>query len=72
MLSLIFREDLKRLEIEDDDARMLKPLFMEVVDNSTLGLHKFERFRQKYGEKLETIRLVFDELARSRPITSWS
>jgi hypothetical protein len=67
LLSLIFTEELKRLEIEDDDARMLKPLFMEVVDNVTLGLHKFERFRQKYGEKLETIRLVFDELARSRP-----
>ncbi|MGD0645304.1 MAG: DNA double-strand break repair nuclease NurA [Candidatus Bathyarchaeia archaeon] len=67
LLSLIFREELKSLEIEDDDSRMLKPLFMEVVDNATLGLHKFERFRQKYGEKLETIRLVFEELARSRP-----
>ena len=30
-------------------------------------MHKFERFRQKYGEKLETVGLVFDELARSRP-----
>ena len=67
LLSMIFREELEKAEIDDDDARMLKPLFMEVVDNSTEGLRKFERFRQKYGEKLEKIRLVFDELARSRP-----
>jgi hypothetical protein len=67
LLSLIFREELEKAEIDDDATRMLKPLFMEVVDNATEGLHKFERFRQKYGEKLETIGLVFEELARSRP-----
>jgi hypothetical protein len=67
LLSLIFREALARAEIEDGDARLLRPLFMEVIDNATEGLHKFERFKQKYGEKLETIGLVFNELARSRP-----
>jgi hypothetical protein len=67
LLSLIFREELARAEIEDGDARLLRPLFMEVVDNANEGLNKFERFRQKYGEKLKTVALVFDELARSRP-----
>lgn len=66
LLNLIFRDELSKAEIEDDDARMLKPLFMEVVDNATEGLRKFERFKQKYGTKLETIGLVFNELARSR------
>ena len=68
LLNLIFRDELSKVEIEDDDdARMLKPLFMEVVDNATEGLGKFERFKLKYGTKLETIGLVFNELARSRP-----
>jgi hypothetical protein len=67
LLSLIFREDLARSEIEDNDVRLLRPLFMEVLDNATEGLRKFERFRQKYAEKLETVGLVFNELARSRP-----
>jgi hypothetical protein len=66
LLNLIFRDELSKVEL-DDDARILKPLFLEVVDNSTEGLRKFERFKQKYGNKLETIGLVFDELARSRP-----
>jgi hypothetical protein len=67
LLSLIFREELEKADIEDGDARLLRPLFMEVVDNATEGLQKFGRFRQKYGLKVETVGLVFDELARSRP-----
>ena len=67
LLSLIFKEELAKVEVDDDDARMLKPLFMEVVDNANEGLLKFERFRQKHGKKLETVELVFQELARSRP-----
>jgi len=67
LLRLIFREELETVEVEDDDARRLKSLFMDVVDNATEGLRKFEHFRSKYGDKVETIRLIFDELARSRP-----
>jgi hypothetical protein len=67
LLSLVYKEELKKLDIDDDDARRLKPLFMEVVDNFALGLHKFEKFGQKYGAKLETIRMILEELARSRP-----
>lgn len=66
LLNLIFRDELSKVEVEDNDARMLKTLFMEFVDNSTEGFRKFERFKQKYGNKLETIGLVFDELVRSR------
>ena len=67
LLSLAFKEELEKLDIDDEDARRLKPLFMKVVDNATLGLQKFEKFGQKYGIKLETVRLILEELARSRP-----
>jgi len=67
LLSLVFKEELEKLDIDDDDARKLKPLFMEVVDDFTLGLQRFEKFGQKYGVKLETIRMILEELARSRP-----
>ncbi len=67
LLNSIFKEELKKVDIDDDDARRLKPLFMEVVDNAALGLQKFDKLRQKYGVKLETIRLILDELACSRP-----
>ena len=67
LLSLMYKEELAKLDIDDDDARMLKPLFMEVVNDFTLGLQKFEKLGQKYGVKLETIRMILLELARSRP-----
>lgn len=67
LLSLVFKEELEKLDIDDDDARKLKPLFMEVVDDFTLGLQRFEKFGQKYGVKLEIIRMILEELARSRP-----
>ena len=67
LLSLVFKEELNKLDIDDDDTRRLKPLFMEVVDNATLGLQKFETLRQKHGAKLETVRLILNELACSRP-----
>ena len=67
LLSLVFKEEFAKLDIDDDDARRLKPLFMEVVDDFTLGLQKFEKIGQKYGVKLVTVRMVLEELARSRP-----
>ena len=67
LLRLIYYEELAKLDIDDDDARRLKPLFMEVVDDFTLGLQKFEKIGEKYVVKLETIRMVLLELARSRP-----
>lgn len=67
LLSLVYKEEIAKLDIDDDDARKLKPLFMEVVDDFTLGLQKFAKFGQKYGAKLEIIRIILEELARSRP-----
>jgi hypothetical protein len=58
---------LEKAELDEDDKRMLKPLFMEVGDNANEGLQKFERFKQRHGKKLETVEIVFQELARSRP-----
>jgi hypothetical protein len=67
LLSLVYKEELKKLDVDDEDARRLKPLFMEVVNDVASGLQKFEKFGQKYGIKLETIRMILEELARSRP-----
>ncbi len=67
LLNLIFMDELAKARIDEDDARMLKPLFMEIVNDATAGLQKFSRFKQKYGAGLKTIGLVFEELARSRP-----
>lgn len=67
LLNLIFRKALEEAELEDCDTRMILPLFMEVADNAALGLAKFERFKQKYGNKVDVVALIFEELARSRP-----
>ncbi|MGF3521730.1 MAG: DNA double-strand break repair nuclease NurA [Candidatus Bathyarchaeia archaeon] len=67
LLSLVFGKALEEAELEDDDARLVKPLFMEVADDASLGLQRFQRFRQKYGSKVEVISLILEELARSRP-----
>ena len=67
LLNLVFKEEIEKLDIDDDGKRKLKPLFMEVVDNFTLGLQKFEKLGQMYNGKLEILRLVLEELARSRP-----
>ncbi len=67
LLNLMFKEELNKIDIDDDDARRLKPLFMEVMDNAAFGLQKFEKFRQKHGAKLATVQLILNELACSRP-----
>lgn len=67
LLKQIFTEGLKRVEIEEDDAHSIRPLFMEAVDNAAEGLYQFGRFREKYGNRLETAGLVLEELVRSRP-----
>lgn len=67
LLNSVYKEELAKLDIDDDDARRLKPLFMEVVDDFTLGLQKFEKIGQKYGVKLEIVRMILEELSRSRP-----
>jgi hypothetical protein len=67
LLSLVFRKALEEAGLQDDDVRMIRPLFLEVADNAALGLAKFERFKQKYSDKVNVIGLIFEELARSRP-----
>lgn len=67
LLSLVFGKALEEAGLEDDDVRMIKPLFMEVADDASLGLQRFQRFRQKYGSKVDVLGLILEELARSRP-----
>ena len=69
LLKLIFNEALESLgsDVDPGDLHRLKPLFAEVLDDEEAALRKFAKLRQKYGKKLETIGLVFDELSSSRP-----
>jgi hypothetical protein len=69
LLKLIFNEVLDSLESEmdPDDLQRLKPLFAEVLDREEVALRKFAKLRQKYGKKLDTIGIIFEELSSSRP-----
>ncbi len=69
LLKLIFNEAFESLNSDMDpgDLHRLKPLFAEVLDLEQAAFRKFAKLRQKYGEKLETIGLIFNELSSSRP-----
>lgn len=69
LLKLIFDEALDSLESEMDpgDLQRLKPLFAEVLDDEEVTRRKLTKVRQKYGNNLDAIELIFDELGSSRP-----
>jgi hypothetical protein len=67
LLSLIFDEELKKIEIDGEELRKLKAIFPEVLDNERAAFDKFEKLKVKHGAKLETIELILNELASSRP-----
>jgi len=66
-LTLMFKEEIDRLDLSTDELRVLKALFSEVLDKKTLDFQKLERIRKKLGPKLETIGLILKELGSSRP-----
>jgi hypothetical protein len=69
LLKLIFNEALGGLESDMDpgDLHRLKPLFAELLDKEEVARRKFEKSQQKYGKKLDTVQLIFNELGSSRP-----
>ncbi len=67
LLSLVFEKALEEAGLEDSAIKLIKPLFMEVADDASFGLQRFQRFKQKYGGKVDVIGLILEELARSRP-----
>ncbi len=66
LLSLIFEEELGKIEFEEDREE-LKTLFPMVLDNERAAFDRFQKLKAKHGAKLETIELILNELASSRP-----
>lgn len=69
LLKLIFNETIENLEDDIDpvDLQKLRPLFTEVLAKEDVALRKFAKILGKYGNRLETIGLILDELRSSRP-----
>ena len=67
LLSLIFDEKLKKLDVEESDKKRLREVFFQVLDVERLAFGKFSKLKEKYEDKLEDIELIFRELASSRP-----
>jgi hypothetical protein len=69
MLKQIFNETLENLgaEIDPLDLQKLKPIFEEMLHHEESALNKFSKIRQKCGNKLDTVELILEELASSRP-----
>jgi hypothetical protein len=69
LLKLIFEEALDSLaqEIDPADLQKLKPIFTEILFREQTALHKFAKIRGRYGKKLDTVKLVLDELRSCRP-----
>ncbi|MEM2876137.1 MAG: DNA double-strand break repair nuclease NurA [Candidatus Bathyarchaeia archaeon] len=67
LLSLIFNEKLRELDVEDDDSKRLKEIFFQVLDVERVAFGKFSRLKEKYGDKLDVVELILRELVSSRP-----
>lgn len=67
VLSLIFEEELGRVDVEEEDKKRLREVFFQILDVEKVAFEKFSRLKEKYGNRLETIELIFKELASSRP-----
>jgi hypothetical protein len=67
LLKQIFVEELERTDIEAGDKQRLTAIFPEVLENEKTAFSKFRKLKQKQASKLETIELIFAELASSRP-----
>jgi len=67
LLKLILDEELRELDIEAGELRKLEAVFSQVLDDERAAFDRFDRLKQTHGEKLDTIAVVLDELASSRP-----
>ncbi len=67
LLSLIFDEKLKELDLEEEDKKRLMEIFHQILDVEKIAFSKFSKLKEKYNDKLETIELILKELASSRP-----
>jgi hypothetical protein len=69
LLKLIFNEKLENLGADMDplDLRKLRPIFEEMLHHEESAQNKFSKIKQKYGKRLETVGLILEELASSRP-----
>ena len=67
VLKRIFVEELEKTDIESGDKQRLSAIFSEALEIEKTAFSKFRKLEQKHGSKLETIELILNELASSRP-----
>jgi len=67
LLKQIFIEELEKTDIEAGDKQKLSAVFPETLENEKTAFSKFRKLKQKHGSKLETVELILNELASSRP-----
>lgn len=67
LLSLMFDEKLEELDVDVDDKKKLRDVFFEVLDRERVAFERFSKLKERYGNKLETVELILEELACSRP-----
>ncbi|MBC7113789.1 MAG: DNA double-strand break repair nuclease NurA [Candidatus Methanomethyliales bacterium] len=67
LLSLIFEEEIRRVDVEEEDKKLLKEIFFQILDVERVAFEKFAKLKEKYGDRLKTVELIFKELASSRP-----
>ncbi len=72
LLRLLFDEELENVSSQVDPIiiQKLKPLFLELLSGETAkesAFRKFSQLKEKCGDTLELVTLVFEELTSSRP-----
>jgi hypothetical protein len=67
LLSLIFDEELKKIDVDESVKVELSRIFSQILDVEKVAFDRFFRLKEVYGEKLETMELILKELASSRP-----
>ncbi|MEM2673512.1 MAG: DNA double-strand break repair nuclease NurA [Candidatus Bathyarchaeia archaeon] len=67
LLSLIFDRRMEELDIEEEDKRLLRDVFFQVLDIERVAFKRFYELKEKYGSKLNVIELILRELASYRP-----
>ena len=67
LLSLIFEEELKKMDFPAEKAKRLREIFLEILNNEDAAFRKLEKLEREHGRIPRIFELIFKELASSRP-----
>ncbi|MFN3384680.1 MAG: DNA double-strand break repair nuclease NurA [Archaeoglobaceae archaeon] len=67
LLSLIFSEKLRGLNLDEKEKMELNGIFYQILDNEKVALSRFSKLKERHGDKLKDIELILMELTSSRP-----